>query len=83
MAYLNFTKELTTKIIESILPYQPEKIIMFGSLAINGTGNDIDLLIIKEDSENSLIERELKIRKLLRGLHMPFDIFVLTPKELN
>lgn len=66
--------------------YQPQQIILFGSLAY-GTpdeDSDIDLLIIKETTETPL-ERRVHVRQLLFDpqRRIPFSPLVLTPGELS
>ena len=64
--------------------YQPEKIILFGSYA-NGNPNDdsdLDFCVIKETSQK-IHARSLEIRKILRPLSVPVDIFVFTPAEFD
>ena len=72
------------QIVSDLLPLRPQKIIAYGSLV---SGNftpgksDIDLLIIK-DSDKKLADRYSEARLSLK-LDYPFDIFVLTAKELQ
>lgn len=63
--------------------YNPEKIILFGSMA---TGNihewsDIDLFIIKETDKRP-IDRCIEICKLISP-KIGIDLFVYTPKEYD
>lgn len=61
----------------------PEKIVLFGSHA-KGTSrldSDIDLLVIK-NSNLRRDERDKEIRKSLRDIKFPLDIFVYTPQEV-
>lgn len=63
--------------------YDPDKIILFGSL---GSGkikewSDIDLIIIK-NTDKSFYERIKEILLLLRP-KVGMDIFVYTPEEFN
>lgn len=70
------------KIILLIKPFDPGKIILFGSQA-NDTASpdsDIDLLIIKDIPEFNIREFRLSIKKVLwtnlNELNIPFDIIV-------
>lgn len=77
----NLLQKIIIRIIEH---FTPEKIILFGS---HGYGkptmdSDIDLLIIKEDIESKRNEA-VKIRRVLRGFKMPFDIIVTTTREFE
>ncbi len=62
----------------------PEKIVLFGSYA-KGTSrydSDIDLLVVK-DSKLRRDERDQEIRRSLREIKFPLDIFVYTPQEVD
>lgn len=79
----------TSQIISSIVDKiskdcSPEKIVLFGSHAKGASGDDsdIDLLVIK-DSTLRRDERDVEIRKSLREIKFPLDIFVYTPKEVD
>ena len=71
------------RIAEQIaLKYNPERVVLFGSL-VNGSerSNDIDLLVIKE-TEEGRIERAQNLYKALDWSY-PLDIIVRTPKEVE
>src|ERR1017187_1503053 len=73
--------QLTARIVEA---ERPEKIILFGSYA-SGTAtesSDIDLLVISR-SELPRREREVRLTRQLFGSGVPFDVFVLTPEEVE
>lgn len=59
--------------------YQPEKIILFGSLAQGNAARDIDLVVIKQTSK-SFTDR-LREVALLHQSRVGVDIFVYTPQE--
>lgn len=65
--------------------YQPQRIILFGSLAYGEPheDSDIDLLIIKKTDKTPL-ERRVDVRRLLADpkRRIPFSPLVLTPDEL-
>lgn len=72
--------------LQRILPiiigqYQPEKIILFGSLATDQVHewSDIDLAIIKETSLN-YFERLFEFKKILRS-KLATDVFIYRPQE--
>jgi predicted nucleotidyltransferase len=71
------------KIVASIgANYQPEKIILFGSLA-EGTASgesDIDLLVIKETDKNPW-DRSAEVDRYVDH-QVPVDILVYTPAEI-
>lgn len=62
--------------------YEPEKIILFGSLARGDTHewSDIDLIVVK-DTEMSYGERVKSLTPLLRGRLVGADIVIYTPDE--
>jgi len=66
--------------------YQPELIILFGSLAWGepDSDSDIDLLIVAE-SEETPLDRRVRARRLAAHTHdhTPFSPLVLTPDELQ
>lgn len=73
--------EIVKRIVEN---HNPEKLILYGS-QVNGNTNedsDVDLLIIK-DSKLPRYKRAIKIRHLLKGLRLPFDIIEYTPEEIE
>jgi predicted nucleotidyltransferase len=75
-------QEILHHLIES---YEPQQVILFGSLA-HGEPNedsDIDLLIVKETHEMPL-ERRVHVRRLVSRpeRRIPFSPLVLTPDEL-
>ena len=53
MPGLEAVQEITETIIAGS---QPEAVILFGSIAATGTGNDIDLLIISGKDEKTIRE---------------------------
>lgn len=62
--------------------YEPEKIILFGSLARGDTHewSDIDLIVVK-DTEASYGQRVRELLPILRGRLVAADIVVYTPEE--
>lgn len=72
------------KIVENIKPYNPDKVILFGSRAWGKPhkDSDFDLMVIKNTREK-YSNRAFKVRKLLRGVNESFDIIVMTPAEIK
>lgn len=69
-----------------IIGYQPQQVILFGSVA-EGTAtgdSDIDLLIVKETNETPL-NRRVQVRRLVQQStrRVPFSPLVVTPTELK
>lgn len=79
----NILDDMVRKIVEG---YQPEKIILFGSYAYGDPDedSDIDLLIIKETSED-MHTRMVFVFRLVDSpqQRIPFSPIILTPKELS
>jgi len=61
----------------------PEKVILFGTLATGGIHewSDIDLVVV-EQTELSFFQRLRRIRKLLQP-RVGIDVMVYTPEEFN
>ena len=86
--YYEEIAQLTARIVEA---ERPDKVILFGSYA-SGTAtesSDIDLLVISR-STLSRREREVRLTRRLFGSMVrriawlpPYDLFVLTPEELD
>ena len=63
--------------------YDPEKIVLFGSLATEAVHewSDIDLLIIKRTDKRP-IERTMEVANLIRP-KIGIDLFIYTPEEYD
>ena len=74
-------EEIKDRIVSAV---QPEKIIVFGSYAYGTPSkeSDLDLLVIMP-SDEPMHSRVTKIRKLVRDIHIPKDIIVYTPQEVE
>lgn len=78
----NLKKE-AERIAEQIaLRYNPERVVLFGSL-VNGSENpnDIDLLVVKE-TEEAKVKRAQNLYKILNWSY-PLDVMVRTPEEVE
>src|SRR3990167_5975578 len=75
----NTIKKITDKLKQG---YDPEKIILFGSVARGEeeTWGDIDIIVIKED-DRRFMERQREAALMLSDIEEDIDIFVYTPKE--
>jgi predicted nucleotidyltransferase len=74
----------TKPLIKKLLPFQPQKIILFGSYA-RGTAkseSDIDLLIIKKTKKKPG-ERIAEVLKFVWGSKPHIEPQVLTPSEFS
>jgi len=80
---------ISQKQIESVVQvivegYEPMKIILFGSYAYGHPtkDSDLDLLIIK-DGEASGIQRNRRVRNILKDFSIPIDVIVKSSQEFN
>lgn len=64
--------------------YEPMKIILFGSYAYGHPtkDSDLDLLIIK-DGEASGIQRNRRVRNILKDFSIPIDVIVKSSQEFE
>ncbi len=78
------TTQIDSVVNKIAVNYQPEQILIFGSYAQDtaNDNSDLDLLIIK-DSDLPQDKRNFEVRKLLKGVMIPVDILVYTPKEIE
>ncbi len=71
------------EVVNALIAYEPEKIILFGSAA-RGDGDeqsDIDLLIVKE-TETRFVRRAIEAESYL-PLDISVDLFIYTPEEME
>ncbi len=72
------------RIVDIIIrEYQPEKIILFGSMADGNVHewSDIDILIVK-DTPKRPIDRTIELFRLLQP-KVGIDLFIYTPEEYD
>lgn len=85
MWFMMSKDDVKKKIVADLKPLNPKKVVLFGSFNgskfVNGK-SDIDLLVVKDSDKKSMAERYGEARLALK-LDFPFDIFVLTEKELK
>lgn len=76
-------RELQRMLPRIIKHYQPEKVILFGSLASGRihAASDIDLLIVKSTKHNKL-QRIAEIQRIANP-EVAFEPMILTPEELR
>jgi predicted nucleotidyltransferase len=76
---MGINQTLIREIVNRILNVtKPERIILFGSAAVDKMtkDSDIDLLILESEPQDARKENVL-IRQAVRGLGYPFDIIVM------
>ncbi|MBT9131050.1 MAG: hypothetical protein DDT42_01822 [candidate division WS2 bacterium] len=76
-------QELNRIVATLVEKYQPEKIILFGSLVTGRIHewSDIDLLIIKETTTRRVYRRAEALKGAKRNI--PMDVIILTPSEVK
>ncbi|MDH5721618.1 MAG: nucleotidyltransferase domain-containing protein [Spirochaetia bacterium] len=81
---MKFEKELKKILKRLIHNYQPEKVILFGSLNSNSTkANDIDLFIIKNDVPDLRRKRTYELDCLFSDREVAVDFIVYRPSEVE
>lgn len=75
-------KQEIDRIVEGLKDYEPEKIILFGSLAREDFDeySDLDIVIIKQ-TDKRFLERLREVVGFLPPHRGGIDIFVYTPEE--
>lgn len=72
MITLKDAKEATDSIVKAL---QPISVSLFGSVAVNGTGTDLDLLIIVDEKKYGTIsDARLLLHKCLKRFYAKFSI---------
>ncbi|MBF0608005.1 MAG: nucleotidyltransferase domain-containing protein [Candidatus Magnetobacterium sp. LHC-1] len=77
---MTIDEHTVNEIVRRILTVaSPGKVILFGSAATGGmtSHSDIDLLVVEADLDNRRQEY-VHIRRALRGMGYPFDIFFIS-----
>jgi len=79
---INDAKEATSSIVKAL---QPIAVILFGSVAREGTGSDLDLLIVTDDGSDKSGNQYLLLHKSLKRFYKNFDIepFIVSQSLLN
>lgn len=72
------------RIVEALKPYDPEKVILFGSSARGDFDeySDLDIVVIKR-TDQDFLNRVSEAARLLVGLPKAFDVIVYTPEEFE
>jgi HEPN domain-containing protein len=71
MITLKDAKKTSDAIVKTL---NPVSVIMFGSVAKEGTGNDLDLLVITEDETGDLKDNNILLHKCLKRFYRKFSI---------
>ena len=74
-------QEIKNRIISGV---HPDKIILFGFYAYGNPTKDSDLdLLVIMPSKEPMHSRVTRIRKFVQDIHIPKDIIVYTPQEVE
>ena len=71
MVTLREARVVTDSIVKRL---HPLSVILFGSVARQETGEDLDLLIIVEDTPETMYDLNVRLGKSLRRFYKRFDI---------
>jgi len=85
MGVMGIDERLTQEIVQRILSVtKPDRIIVFGSAATGQMtrDSDIDLLVVAPSPRNTIEER-VRLRRSLRGLGFPFDVFIIATERFE
>jgi len=88
MALSSFYKQEINRLVEILKNYQPQKVIVFGSVAQGKAkkGSDIDLCIVKDFSGERIKEKQ-KIRRLFSSFNYDYpvavDLHLYSPSEFD
>ena len=82
MVYQNQIQEAVEAIVSSI---HPISIVLFGSVARKGKGNDLDLMIVIDEKQASVPETQMVVHRCLAGCYSRFavDPFVVALEALH
>lgn len=77
------TSSAIERVVEDLMAYNPEKIILFGSAARGDTDeySDIDLIVVKE-TDQRFVQRLVEAGSFISS-NISVDIIVYTPDELS
>ena len=82
---MGIDESLIREIVRRLLDVtKPDRIILFGSAAAGRMteDSDIDLLVVAPSSSNTIEER-VKLLRSLRGLGIPFDVFIIATERFE
>jgi predicted nucleotidyltransferase len=81
---LRTNDSLISEIVTALRPFEPEKVILYGSSARGETDeySDIDLVVIKR-TEEPFLDRLSHAARLLSRLPKHVDLLVYTPDEIE
>ncbi len=71
MVTIEDAKNVSSAIVEAV---RPVSVFVFGSVAKEGIGEDLDLLVIVDDKTGKTDDIDLKLHKCLKNYHKQFNI---------
>jgi len=77
-------RDIRRMVGRSVRRFRPERIILFGSHARGegGPDSDVDLLVVMPVDVPKR-EKQLEVRRVLRGIRVPVDVIVTTPEDFE
>ncbi|WP_016778941.1 nucleotidyltransferase domain-containing protein [Anaerophaga thermohalophila] len=82
-------ESLKNTIVQAIKPFNPEKIILFGSFAYGSPqmDSDIDIFVIKDITEKEVRDYRVNINKVLwqqlKDKQYPIDVLIDSPHRIK
>jgi len=74
--------DVLREVVRRLASLAPRVVMLFGSRAAGEARKDSDFdLLVVMDVGDADRPRSLRVRRLLRGLGVPFDVVVYTPEE--
>jgi len=83
--FMGINQTLVDEIIKRILGVaEARRIILFGSAAMGKMSKDSDIdLLVLESAPGDTREESVRIRRAVRGMGYPFDIFVMAAERFE
>ena len=77
--------DVIADVVERVVnAFHPKRIVVFGSAARGEAGPDSDLdLFVEMESALRPLARAVAVRRALRDVDVPMDVFVYTPEEVE
>ena len=71
MVTIDDAREVTREIVKQLRPFS---VVIFGSVANHGTGNDLDILVILDGDDNSMISERASLDRCVKKFYRRFAI---------
>ena len=78
-------EDVVDDVVERVVDaFHPKRIVVFGSVARGEAGPDSDLdVFVEMESDQRWLDRIVAVRRVLRDVDVPMDVFVYTPAEVE